>query len=946
MSKLDFARFFEAVHEYPPFPWQVRLAETVVGGGCWPKLLDLPTGVGKTCALDVALFVMAARPDDAPRRVFLVVDRRIIVDQGALHAQKILERLREGAAPEVAERLRALWGGGAGDDPFEVAVLRGGMPRDGDWAKRPDRPVLGLSTVDQVGSRLLFRGYGVSPRMAPVHAGLLGQDTLFLLDEVHLAVPFAQTLNQVQAQPATSGGVQRRLQVVQMSATPGERSGSPYGLGDDDRKNDTIVKRLSAQKMARLEEVPVRGEEATRRQTVGKTAADRAADLLAKGAKVVGVVVNRVDTARAAYRALKENSDLDVVLVTGRMRGLDRAALQDEHTGLMARAGAGRQASDEAKPYVVVATQTIEAGADLDFDGLVTECASYDALKQRFGRLNRRGTQAGSSAFILIRSDQTKDTDEDPIYGQALRQTWEMLSAVGTEVDFGIDARGADDTAGCLAPRQNAPILLPEYLDSWAQTAPVPQPDPDVSLWLHGAATNAPEVQLVWRSEVTEAFLDPTSGPSEDELTNLAAALAACRPAPAEALSVPMYAARAWLQDGSESAVSDMVGADVEDKKSGGRAKYPNARQALRWTGGEVQVVGAGDIRAGDTLLVPCAWGGIYADNWDPSAKAPVSDLGDMAQAAAHRRPTLRLRPVPLMQLGLPDGIAATAPQHEEDGEVLPEDLAQEWLDEVLARPDISDEVRESLQSFANKPEVVRLADGSLVLIGSINDSRRTAEASTEDDDSAFTNKEQTLREHSEDVRTWAEHFVAHLGLPKTIAEDICLAAYFHDVGKADPRFQRWLRGGAAVGRPELLAKSGASSRSRGAREQARLRSGYPKGERHELLSAALLEQSESALAGAHDRELVLHLVASHHGWCRPFAPALDAEADVEVSVELGGVELVGSARHGAASISSGVEARFWNLNARYGHWGLAWLEAVVRLADHRASEGGKPCQS
>ena len=173
----DFTAFFRDVHGHAPFPWQHRLTAQVLHRGTWPKVIDLPTGAGKTAVLDTAVFAMAARPATFPRRIVFVIDRRIVVDQVFLRAERIRDRIASGNTPilqRVGDRLRALSDAGS---PLGVAALRGGVPVEHEWTHRPDQPWVMVSTVDQYGSRLLFRGYGVTPGMRPVHAGLAGKDS-------------------------------------------------------------------------------------------------------------------------------------------------------------------------------------------------------------------------------------------------------------------------------------------------------------------------------------------------------------------------------------------------------------------------------------------------------------------------------------------------------------------------------------------------------------------------------------------------------------------------------------------------------------------------------------------------------------------------------------------------------------------------------------------------
>ena len=216
-----FPPFFEALWGYPPFDWQTRLLYRVHTAG-WPSTLDLPTGSGKTSVLDVALFALALdaflplERQRQSRRIVLVVDRRVVVDQAFKRAAAMAKKLDEaeqGILAEVAAVLRELSGNREGL-PVLPAILRGGMPREAEWAKSPSQPVILTSTVDQVGSRLLFRGYGVSERMRPIHAGLLGRDTLVLLDEVHLARPFEETLSAISRWYSPEPGELDRKSVV------------------------------------------------------------------------------------------------------------------------------------------------------------------------------------------------------------------------------------------------------------------------------------------------------------------------------------------------------------------------------------------------------------------------------------------------------------------------------------------------------------------------------------------------------------------------------------------------------------------------------------------------------------------------------------------------------------------------------------------------------------
>lgn len=971
ITAADFPAYFCAVHGYDPFPWQARLAAQVLDAGVsggWPDVLAVPTGCGKTSALDVALFALAVQPERFPRRVVMVIDRRVVVDQGYEHALRIgaaLKNPTDRVARQVTENLRALWNGKPGDEPFECAVLRGGMPRDDAWAQRPDRPVLALSTVDQVGSRLLFRGYGVSQKMASVHAGLLGHDTLFLLDEVHLAAPFAETLLALRSRwrGFWPNALPNRWGVVRLSATPGLKQlrDRVFALpsGGEDDEHPRLKQRLRARKPATLREISVKGnDEDAKRATFVAGCAKAAVELLGMDAPLVGkpstigVIVNRVATAREVAALLEADTGdaFDVQLLTGRMRPLDRDAVLET---LQHRITAGRERGANTRPLIVVATQCIEAGADFDFDALVTECASLDALRQRFGRLDRLGERhnAGhqSPAMILGRSDQLgANAAPDPVYGPALKATWYWLERFGDTRDFGIrhlPEPAEEILTALIAPPTHAPILLPAHLDAWNQTHPRPEPDPEVALWLHGPQRGEPEVQLVWREDFSEDDLHQAQARTAEGAVireDLVARLTACPPVGAEALALPISAVRRWLKKQSACELTDAViqEPDEEEDLQHGRLV---GRLVFHWDGEDSLALTGDALRPGMTLVVPAAYGGVARANWDPDAVSLVADYGDLVQWQRHRRATLRLN-----ARSLPEGLRCLAVPKAGDDETAG-DLRQavrDWLDALPT--DSLPPWNEIVTGLGRSPRIITHRDGNITLIAR----KAAAEAvSTEDDGASFTEREITLAAHSEDVWRWAEGFAHRVGLPEAMRHDVVLAAWLHDAGKADPRFQKWLVGGSAVRLAlldEPLAKSAQTLRDRRAGQQARQVAGYPDGYRHELLSVAMVANNAALLEQAHDKELVLHLVGAHHGWCRPFAPFVDDSEDSQAGVSMlngprgSSAELAAGTRHQLARLDSGVTDRFWALTERYGWWGLAWLEAILRLADHRASAVGR----
>ena len=198
-------------------------------------------------------------------------------------------------------------------------------------------------------------------------------------------------------------------------------------------------------------------------------------------------------------------------------------------------------------------------------------------------------------------------------------------------------------------------------------------------------------------------------------------------------------------------------------------------------------------------------------------------------------------------------------------------------------------------------------------------------------DELSFTATSVALAHHLGSVGEVAARIGERIGLRPDLVQAVRMGGRLHDIGKLDPRFQRWLDPFAAATEP--VAKSG---RPWSRWESDRRAAGWPQGGRHEELSRRLVAAWLDGRPVEWDGDLVLHLVAAHHGYGRPLIPPVADGAAAEVRAEIDGEQIAVSGDLGEVDWEQ--PARFRRCCERYGYWGLALLEAIVRQADHQVS--------
>ena len=362
-----------------------------------------------------------------------------------------------------------------------VSTLRGEHEDNQEWSEDPSKPAIIVGTVDMVGSRLVFAGYGLSNRQKAQDAALIGNDVLLVNDEAQLSPAFARLIRLIEhARKQTDIPLVKPFHTTHISATLDESSttGITFRSDMDSESSELFQKIYLATKSLRLL--------ATNR---GDTNHKIVQCAIGSAANRTIVMVNTPVNARGIAASIRKSANTDRVLtMTGTMRGYERDALTN-HPLFSYFTSADVIPTDRVW---LVCTSAGECGVDMSCDLMITDFVPAERLVQRFGRLNRFGETTGEAVLVYCNED---------IETERGAATLEYL-------------RKLDGDISCRTISKNPPP--PEACSSRPRFARLHQRDlqllsytsvrhcaskPNVDAFLHGEEAEPPYTEVAWRAE-------------------------------------------------------------------------------------------------------------------------------------------------------------------------------------------------------------------------------------------------------------------------------------------------------------------------------------------------------------------------------------------------------------------------------------------------------------
>ena len=572
---MDFSEWFSKVTGHDtPRDWQSQLAAATV---LRDRLVNIPTGFGKTEGVLAAwsFHRILKQNDEWPRRLVWCLPMRVLVEQTAGVARAIVDRISQFSVSGDPVRVHTLMGGETSQNAVD------------DWCLYPERPAVLIGTQDMLLSRALNRGFGAGRARWPMEFGLLNQDALWVMDEVQLMDVGLATSAQLQAFRGydASGGRSLRpchtwwmsatlqpewLKTVDTASVVDEWIGCKTEPGGNDRGSSLwqISKSLSAQDIAYDDQ-----------KHFAELIQERHTSLpQGEHGKITLVVCNTVDRACKTFETLQRlRIDAELHLVHSRFRPSERKGWREQFLS--------RAACTPGVNRIIVATQVVEAGVDISAGCLITELAPWTAMVQRFGRCARYG---GVGQIVVVNRGLSEKTAA-PYESGELRSAWQACQQITDAGVGGLESFEQSLTEVGrreLYPYKPANLLLRREFDElFDTTSDLTGADLDISRFIRSGDER--DLQVFW-ADIPKDHKVPaqTQSPSGDDLCN-----------------IPFLLARNWL-----------CGTETTTKRN------PRLRKKMRawvwdWLEGQWVEATRATLLPGRVICVAAACGGYRADS-------------------------------------------------------------------------------------------------------------------------------------------------------------------------------------------------------------------------------------------------------------------------------------------------------------------------------------------
>ena len=544
-----FAALFSEATGHQPYGYQARIAHDGL-----PAVVQAPSGAGKSGVILAWLWRRLYGPDPAgtPRRLIYALPQRSLTEPFAGHVRRWLAN--RGLTEEVTLHVSmgARW------------------ETEGEWRDDLHKPAIVIGTSDVLVPKALVRAVDVSRAIAPIDFALVTNGAHWLIDEPRLSPQATTTMRQL-AGFAARIGTAEPFGLTCLSATPpGELLSTPDNpatekliqISDLERSEALAIRLAALRAVRRLPADP--GDY----QAIAAAALERH-----RLGGLTLVVMNTVGAAQRLYRHLRADVG-NCSLLHAQFRGIERA---ERLAAVLGEPG-------EPGGRIVVTTQVVEAGLDLDATVLVTEAAPWPSLTQRVGLCNRSGLLNADAEVWWV-----SPSDPFPYERQDINATLSELGQLeGDQLTVeDLTARDVPHSRGQIT------VIRRADLDGLFDTSPDPSGvDVDIAPYVRDAEDL--DAEVAWA----------TWTPGDDG-------------APGLEIRVPVAEYRCRVPVGEIVALAR------------DRAVWRFDRSADGWT--RVTEQPHSRPRPGEVLLVSAADGGYDVETgFDPSARGPVPDSPEL----------------------------------------------------------------------------------------------------------------------------------------------------------------------------------------------------------------------------------------------------------------------------------------------------------------------------